>query len=94
MLTSLLTLGTPFIISGLIQLIKKLPAFDSLSDAARTPAIRLLGALVSLAYVVFTLWVSPASLDANALGASVQLAGLTFFAWLTSLGLFHGFKKA
>lgn len=93
-MTALIIGLSPFVVSALTGLFKQLKTFTYLSDAARTPAVRLLAAAISLVYVFLGFWVSGV-LDPSALGVAVQTLLFALLAWLGSLGVFHAwFQKA
>lgn len=86
---------SPMVVSALTGALKNLPAFTSLSDVARTPAIRVLAALIAVVYSLATLWVT-GNLDQGAFLVAVNTLIEAFIAWIGSLGVFHAFfqKKA
>lgn len=81
---------SPFVVSGATGLLKMLPPFTKLSDAARTPGVRVLAAVLAFIYVLFSAYIT-GSLNADALTLSVQTLALSLMAWLGSLGVFHAF---
>jgi hypothetical protein len=91
---SVILVLVPSITTALTGLFKQLPTFESLSDSARTPAVRALAAFIALVIVLFSEWMS-GSFDAGIISATVQTFFLTFGTWVASLGIFHGvFEKA
>lgn len=81
---------SPFVVAALTGLVKMLPLFASLSDAARKPGVRVLAAALSLLYVLFSAWIT-GSLNGDILYVSVQTLAVALMAWLGSLGVFHAF---
>ncbi len=90
MLDTILITLSPLITSALTGWVKGLPMFSNLSDAARTPVIRLLAAGISLAQALLTLWIT-GNADAGALDVAVNAFVLSLLSWLGSLGIFHAF---
>ena len=78
----------PFITSAITGWVKGLPAFSSLSDEARTPAVRVLAAVVSLVYAFVTLWVT-GHIDEGAVVVASNVLLEALLGWLGSIGLFH-----
>lgn len=93
LILSLIAVVAPVVTSSLTNLFKKLPTFASLSDASRTPGIRLLAALISLIAVLLAEWMA-GSFDANILVVAIQTVLLTAATWFASLGIFHSTKPA
>lgn len=91
MITFILALS-PLATSLLTGLMKKLPAFTSLTGSARTAGVRALAALIAVAYIVLGFYVT-GNLDSTAFGAAVQTFLFAFFAWIGSLGVFHAFVQ-
>jgi len=92
MITAVIMTLSPFIVNVVTQLLKRLPTFDSIRNS-RNLAIRALAGLVSVVYVVFTMWVDPNSISDDVLANTFVTAGLAFVTWLASLGSYHAFLK-
>lgn len=77
MITSLILAVSPFIVTGLTSLTKRIPIINGLSDGARVAAIRLVAAVFSVASasIIFALGGDPV---AHASVEEVVLALLTF----------------
>jgi len=83
----------PTIVTAITGFMKTLPSFTSLSDSSRTPAVRLLAAVIALVAVLIGEWVT-GFFDASAITVVVQTVFLTAATWVGSLGIFHGlFQK-
>lgn len=91
-MNQIVLLFAPAVVSFLTQWIKKLPLFTNLSDPAQTPAIRILAAVIAVAYVVLGAWMT-GIVDSGILSMAVQTLGYSVVAWLGSLGIFHAFVK-
>lgn len=89
-MSALIILLSPAITSALTGLIKLLPPFAKLTDQARTPIIRVLGAFIALAYVVAGMYIT-GSVSPDALANAVNAVIFAALAWLGSLGIFHAF---
>lgn len=83
----------PAFVTFLTNLLKKLPTYTSLSDAARTPAVRFLAALISLVVVLITEWMAGA-FDSGIISVSIQTVFFAFATWVASMGIFHSTKPA
>ncbi len=94
-MASLLLALSPFIVSAVTGWLKSLPPFTSLMDAARTPAVRVLAAVLAVVYVLLGAWMT-GNVDGAVLSTSLTGLEAALLAWLGSLGLFHAFfqKKA
>lgn len=90
MFSTLVIAASPFITSTLTGLMKRIPAFTSLSDQARTPLVRLLAAFVAVVYVMLGMYVT-GSITPDVLSNVVNAFVLALLAWLGSLGIFHAF---
>ena len=90
MITALILASTPFIVNAMTGLIKMLPTFADMR-ASRKPVIRVVAAVVSLAYVSFGLWLEPGSVSSDMITTAVSTLGLAFVAWLSSLGSYAAF---
>lgn len=88
---SFIVLATPFVISAVTGLVKKLPAYSSLTDSATTVAVRTTAAVLALVYVLLAFWAT-GSFDQTTFGTALTVLGATFIAWLSSLGFVHGFN--
>lgn len=81
---------TPFVISALTGIAKKLPPVQALTDSAQTPVVRTIAAVIAVLYVVLSFWFT-GSFDGATFGTAITILGASFLAWLTSLGFVHGF---
>jgi hypothetical protein len=87
---SLLLMLSPFVVTALTGLIKSLPAFSNLADQARTPAVRVVAAGVTLLYVALGAWIT-GNVDSAALSTGVGGMETAVVVWVGSLGVFHAF---
>jgi hypothetical protein len=83
----------PFIVSGLIGLLKKLIPADKLNDAGYTAGVRLLGAFISLLYILLGMYATH-TYDTSGLSNALNAFELTFVTWVSSLGIYHGIWQA
>lgn len=79
---------TPFLVSGITQLVKQLPSFAEMR-LARRPVIRVLAGVISLLYIMFTMWMNPEMTQGGALTDTLTALGLSVGAWLSSVGAYH-----
>lgn len=89
-MSALIIALSPAITSALTGWIKTWRPFAALTDQARTPVIRLLGAFIALVYVVLGMWVT-GSITPDAAADAVNAVIFALLAWLGSLGIFHAF---
>lgn len=89
-MSALIIALSPAITSALVGWIKTWRPFTSLTDNARTPVIRLLGAFVALVYIVLGMWVT-GSITPDLLADAINTLIFAGLAWLGSLGIFHAF---
>jgi len=81
-MSSLLLALSPFVVTGLTSLLKRIPQVSNLSETKRVAAIRFIVAILSLvsASLVFMLGGDPVG------STSVEEASLAFITFLSALG--------
>lgn len=89
-MTALVIALSPFLSSAITGFLKMLPPFASLSQEARTPIIRVLGAIVSLVYVVVGMWIT-GGYSQDTITNEINTLVFALMSWLGSLGVFHAF---
>lgn len=87
-MNSILLALSPFITSALTGALKNVGPFANLSDNARPAVIRLLAAVIALAYAIAGVWISGAA-GQDSLGVAVTAFIDALVVWLGSLGVFH-----
>lgn len=93
LIASLIAVIAPALVTAFTGLFKSLPNFSTMSDATRTPAVRLIAAVLALLAVLLGEWVAGA-FDSNILTVATQTVLMAFATWAASLGIFHGvFQK-
>lgn len=90
---SLIAVIAPSIVTALTGFFKNLPAYTSLSDSSRTPAVRFLAAVLSFFAVILSEWVA-GSFQTNIILVAVQTVLLTAVTWFASLGIWHSTKPS
>lgn len=90
MITAIILAVSPFIVNAVTNLLKSLPAFDTLRSV-RNFRIRALAGAISLVYVILGMWIAPDTITDGALDTAVTTFLVSFVTWISSLGSYQAF---